>query len=141
MKKLLFLFCIISLTFVSCNSSKSVVKLTDSKWTLVSMDNKPLQLKGEDNEVFLQFNEAEKKVSGRAGCNRFFGTYEQNGKKLKFSQIGATRMACPDINMEVESKFFQVLDKTGTFSIKDNELSLINDESVLATFKMAKTQE
>jgi hypothetical protein len=42
------------------------------------------------------------KVAGSGGCNRFFGSYMQEGEKLSFSPLGSTRMACPQGIMKRE---------------------------------------
>lgn len=69
----------------------------------------------------------------------FFGGYELDGKTLKFSQMGSTRMACPD--MEVESAFFKMLENTDRFEIKDHTLLLMNRNQVLAEFKSEPLKE
>lgn len=133
MKKLLFFFCFVAFALVSCKSSKTIVPLTGVKWVVETIDGKKLQLKENTSEVSMQFNEAEKRVNGVAGCNRFFGGYEVDGGKLKFSHMGATRMACPD--MDVEQMFFKMLENTDSYSIKDNKLSLLQNGKVLAVFE------
>lgn len=102
MKSLLLLFCL-ALFGVSCNSSKNMAKLDGVKWELKSLNDREVKFTDNNSEVYLQFNEAEKKVSGRGGCNRFFGNYEMDGDKLKFSPLGATRMACPACNWKRSS--------------------------------------
>ena len=88
------------------------------------------------DQIFIQFNEAEHRVNGRGGCNRFFGNYEMESSSLKFSPMGATRMACPDLQTETE--FFQMLDGVDGYSIKDNKLSFLSKNKVVAVFKKAE---
>ena len=88
------------------------------------------------DQIFIQFNEAEHRVNGRGGCNRFFGNYEMESSRLKFSPMGATRMACPDLQTETE--FFQMLDGVDGYSIKDNKLSFLSKNKVVAVFKKAE---
>jgi heat shock protein len=135
MKSLLLLFCL-ALFGVSCNSSKNMAKLDGVKWELKSLNDREVKLTDNNSEVYLQFNEAEKKVSGRGGCNRFFGNYEMDGDKLKFSPLGATRMACPDLQLETE--FFKALETVDTYSIKDGLLSLKSKDKVVAVFNKAE---
>ena len=135
MKSLLLLFCL-ALFGVSCNSSKNMAKLDGVKWELKSLNDREVRLTDNNSEVYLQFNEAEKKVSGRGGCNRFFGNYEMDGDKLKFSPLGATRMACPDLQLETE--FFKALETVDTYSIKDGLLSLKSKNKVVAVFNKAE---
>lgn len=135
MKNLLLLFCLF-LMGVGCNSSKNMAKLNDVKWELKTLNNKEVKLTDKNSEVYIQFNEAEKKVYGRGGCNRFFGNYEMDGDKLKFSPMGATRMACPDL--QTENEFFQILDTVDTYTIKGGSLSLKSKGNIVAVFNKAE---
>lgn len=137
--KIVLWICTVIIALASCKSVESDVKLTERKWVLESMDGEKPQLKVAHNRVTMQFNDTEKRVSGMAGCNRFFGGYEMDGKKLKFSHMGATRMTCPDI--EVEMKFFKILEDTDNFQIKDHQLTLFQKNKVLAVFKGENTSE
>ena len=49
--------------------------------------------------------------------------------------MDATRMACPDL--QLENTFFRMLDEVDSFSIKDNRLSFLSKEKVVAVFKKA----
>lgn len=134
MKVLLMLACLLPFGMFSCNSSRNMVTLADVKWELASMEGKEIQIKeGAVRNVFIQFDEKEKRASGMAGCNRFFGGYEMDGSKLKFSHMGATRMACPEMN--VETAFFKVLEDTDNYIIKEHQLILRQKDKVLAVFK------
>lgn len=135
MKNLLLLLCF-ALLGVGCNSSKNMAKLEGVKWELKTLNDKEIKLVDNSSEVYIQFNEVEKKVNGRGGCNRFFGNYELDGDKLKFSPLGATRMACPDL--ELETEFFRVLETVDAYSIKDGQLSLKSKGKVVAVFNEAK---
>ena len=53
--------------------------------------------------------EADGRVSGRAGCNRYFGTSTIAGEQLSFGAMGATQMACAPALMDQETRFFQAL--------------------------------
>jgi heat shock protein HslJ len=50
------------------------------------------------------------RVTGRAGCNRFSGGWQQNAAKVTFGPIIATRMACAPALMEFEGKFLTTLE-------------------------------
>ena len=50
------------------------------------------------------------KIEGTTGCNRFFGSYLQDGAKVTFSGTGATKMAClQDGVMHQEAAFLAIL--------------------------------
>ena len=118
---------------VACRSSKRDPGLVGMKWILESVDGQKEEMKVAGNEIIMQFNDGEKRVTGMAGCNRFFGGYEADGNKLKFSHMGATRMTCPD--QETETGFFRILENTDAFRIRDRQLSLLQKGKVLALFK------
>ena len=75
MKSFLLVLCV-ALSVVGCNSSKNMAKLSGVKWVLQTLNDKELSLTDPNSEIFIQFNEAEHRVNGRGGCNRFFGNYE-----------------------------------------------------------------
>lgn len=57
-----------------------------------------------------------KRIYGNAGCNRMMGGLELDSLKpgvIHFTQVGATRMMCPD--MDVETKVLGVLDKVNGY--------------------------
>lgn len=133
MKSLLILLFIIFGGIGSCDSAKEAAKLKDVKWILETMNGEKVKLSEPGKEMFMQFDITESRVSGSAACNRFFGNFELDGTKLKFSPMGATRMACPDL--QKENEFFQMLDKVDGYAIKDNVLSFLSKDKVVATFK------
>jgi len=116
MKSFLLVLCV-ALSVVGCNSSKNMAKLSGVKWVLQTLNDKELSLTDPNSEIFIQFNEAE-------------------SSRLKFSPMGATRMACPDLQTETE--FFQMLDGVDGYSIKDNKLSFLSKNKVVAVFKKAE---
>ncbi|RHR76111.1 META domain-containing protein [Odoribacter sp. AF15-53] len=132
----MFFCCLITLCMASCKSAKESVSLTGVKWVAESLNGKEIKFKESESGVFVTFEANEKKVFGRAGCNRFFGAYEQDETQLTFSGMGATKMACPD--MDIETTFFKVLEDTKSFVIKNNKLTLKDDNNVIAVFKAEK---
>jgi len=62
----------------------------------------------EGNDLHLQFT-ADGKLSGNAGCNRFFGEYQLDGNGLAIGQLGVTEMACPEPAMSLEISFMEAL--------------------------------
>lgn len=56
--------------------------------------------------------------------------------QLTFSGMGATKMACPD--MDIETSFFKVLEDTKSFIIKNDKLTLKDSNNVIAVFKAQK---
>ena len=82
------------------------------------------------DNLSISFDDAAKKVSGFAGCNRFFGTYSTESNAIKFGELASTKMYCEGM-MEVEDQLLKALVQVSTFSVKDNQLNLRNNDSIL----------
>lgn len=61
------------------------------------------------NPVSLTFSED--RAYGNAGCNHWFASYQLDGQKLRFSEIGSTRKMCADHIMKQEQHFLELLSK------------------------------
>jgi putative lipoprotein len=53
--------------------------------------------------------DADGKVSGSTGCNRYFGKATLDGATLHFGPLATTYRACPPALMDQESKFLAAL--------------------------------
>lgn len=51
------------------------------------------------------------RLAGRAGCNRYTGSWARQGHEMRFGRIAATRMACAGPAMDIESRLFEMMDK------------------------------
>ena len=77
--------------------------LTGSRWQIVNVTFS--EVAGEAYR--LEFTE--NRVSGRAGCNRFSGSYRRTGdNELEFGPLAVTRMACPEPQMEHERAALEI---------------------------------
>lgn len=79
------------------------------------------------DSAFIGFDKKDKRVFGKAGCNRFFCSYEDKGNKISLSEnIGATKMMCDPEAMEFEDNFLQNFQ--GLFEImKDNNVIVLDN--------------
>ncbi len=142
MKGILFSFVILTAltSLTSChtaNQSTGSASIIGKNWKLVELNGVTVQSSGQLNrEPHMILNATENRVNGNGSCNSFFGTYELKGDNgISFSKIGSTKMACPDNVMQVESQFFQVLETTNSFTLKNDTLFLTKaDMSPLAKF-------
>lgn len=117
----------------ACNGGNRE-SLEGTLWKLTSMPGIPAEAIASEVDAFtLQFDAAESMVAGRTNCNRFFGRYELKGRELEFENMGMTRMACPD--MQYEDMFVRMLDDVDSYRIRRGELTLYDDEHVVAVFK------
>jgi putative lipoprotein len=94
----------------------SQTTLAGTTWVLASAGKRPPSISFA----------ADSKVAGSGGCNRFFGSYMQNGEDLSFSPLGATRMACPAGIMKMEQGFFDMLAKVSKARIDASTLVLLD---------------
>ena len=59
------------------------------------------------NPVSLTFSED--RAYGNAGCNHWFASYQLDGQKLRFIEIGSTRKMCAEHIMKQEQHFLELL--------------------------------
>lgn len=109
------------------------------QWRLIQMNGKSLQ----NATAFMDFDISNNKVSGNAGCNRFFGTYTTNGSQITFGQMGSTRMACTDpAKSKLERDFLALLGKGSyTFDVADQTLNLYQNNNLVLMFGMFNAEK
>lgn len=85
-------------------------------------------------ERFVRFEEA--RVSGHAGCNRFFGAYSFDGQAVKIGPLATTRMSCAPAIMEAERAWLGLLTAARTVDATHKTLVLRDGAGVaLATLR------
>ncbi|MAY40564.1 MULTISPECIES: META domain-containing protein [Spongiibacter] len=97
--------------------------VTGRYWTLVELNGKALE--PSPQTPYFSLDSETGRITGYAGCNRFFGGYELDAaaSRLRFTQLASTMMACPD-RRETEAAFMDMLRSIDNFSISDETLSL-----------------
>ena len=62
-------------------------------------------------------------VTGYAGCNNYFGSYQVEGDQLRFSEIGSTEMLCsePEGVMQRERDYLGALELAESYQITDDQ--------------------
>lgn len=80
--------------------------LAGTSWLVEAMGGTAIVAGSEPQISF----DADGKIHGTTGCNRFFGSYAQTGAAIAFSGVGMTKMACmADGVMEQETAFGAIL--------------------------------
>ncbi|KZY47187.1 hypothetical protein A3731_08410 [Roseovarius sp. HI0049] len=69
--------------------------------------------------------DADGRVSGRTGCNRFSGIYMLDGEGLGFGQMGVTMMGCPEAMMTQEQRLLDALQHVVRFDIDETGALLL----------------
>jgi len=108
------------------------------QWYLTAVGGSPVSPMADDEQPHMLLDPAQKKATGFAGCNHFFGGYELDGSSLIFGPMGATRMACPDFETGLEASVFKALENTRIWEKTDGELLLLDGDTVLARFSQGK---
>ena len=105
--------------------------LNDTVWTVIMLNQMPAA-----DGIKTEVRFADGRISGTAGCNRFFGTYTQSKNVLTFGSVALTEMMCPEKQMAQEEAFLELLSGpvTERYSV-DGHLILANDKGNRATLR------
>ena len=123
---------------VTTDSTVGAAELRGTNWLLVAVGDKPVTVTDSNRAAHIILQPNSKQVAGSGGCNRMFGTYELNGDALRFSGVGATKMACKD-GMDTEAAFLPVLLRVNRWRISGQQLELSDSAGVvLARFAARK---
>jgi heat shock protein HslJ len=113
-------------------------RIEDRRWQLVELNGRSIELAAGRDRPYLELEATEARATGNASCNRFFGSYElAAGNRIRFEpNIGATMMACPEL--ELEREFLDALASVDNYTLGDGTLSLNRARMVpLARFRAA----
>ncbi len=106
----------------SNQAASEPVDILNKTWYLESVT-----LAGKSEHIFpATLVVGEQKITGKGGCNNFFGKYELIGDKITLSKIGATRMYCQDAS-KFETKYLRALESVTSYTQKENRLVLTWD--------------
>lgn len=119
-----------------CQTAKTSDSLAGD-WLLVELGGEPVELADKERAPSISFDDVASRAEGFAGCNNFFGNYSVDGASLTFGPIGATRMACPGPDDDIETRYLAALGHTRSWRIKGRKLQLLAEDVVLAQFTPA----
>jgi putative lipoprotein len=100
--------------------SAAGLALADTEWALETVAGEPID---SERAITVAFD-AGGRVTGNAGCNRFFGSYVVEGEKIAVGHLGATQMACPPEQMAQEERFLDALGRVDRASLREGLLVL-----------------
>lgn len=109
----------IALIALLATGSFAAERLGGGRWQLVELNGKKLA----NSQIYVEFDEEKMRLSGHAGCNRFFGAYGLTGNNVALTGIGSTKMACmqPGV-MRTEAAFLRAL--SDATKIRENGMNL-----------------
>lgn len=137
-RNFLFALTLIMVTLLSscCGCHKAIKNprtLVSNEWMLKEMNSQSDIVKDDNNSFVIAFDDVEKRISGMAECNRFFGSYTlEPVHKISFSALGATRAMCP--NMSYETEFLQTIQDVDSYTIDGDVLLLQKGGDVVLIF-------
>ena len=115
-------------TIFSCGSftekTPTVDDLAGKTWVLTNIGNLSAS---KEVKTTIQFSE-DNQVSGNAGCNSYFGSYELVDGSFTVSAIGSTKKMCPENVMSQEDNFIVTLDGANSIKMFGDNLVIYSDE-------------
>ncbi|KKB52322.1 hypothetical protein HMPREF1212_00470 [Parabacteroides sp. HGS0025] len=85
---------------ISCSEAKVDAKNLEGKWNVIEVKGEKILKEG---LPYMEFDMAQKKLHGNAGCNMFNTTVtldDNNVSSITIAPGAATMMACPDMATE-----------------------------------------
>lgn len=109
--------------FASCggedDDAEAPASLDGSSWTLVEGMDVTIP---DDVAMTIAFEAG--RASGSGGCNRFTGSYEQDGESISLGRVASTRMACDEEVMSAERAYLSALESVSSWSATGGVLVL-----------------
>lgn len=108
-------------TYSAAPQAEAGFQLAGKEWVLVELNGSPIAESPKPATLNLT---TDNKINGHGGCNRYFGSYEiLPEKRIRFSGVGATKMACMQ-GMDTEQALFAVFSQADSYSLTGSTLSL-----------------
>lgn len=128
MNKKYFAAAALACALMSCGTGKNSVAVVDftGEWNIVEVNGEKVSA---ENAPFLGFDKDGHRLYGNAGCNHLMGSFELdtlNAGKVKFGQVAATRMMCPD--MTLEQNVLEALNKVAGYETVGEDVALNDAE-------------
>lgn len=102
--------------------------LTGGEWKVLTLSGTAMPSEGAPSIEFLP----EGRVAGHSGCNRYMGSWLQDGDALQLSQMAGTRMACEPAKMELEGAMFEALAKVKRVALTPGgALELLGEDGLI----------
>ncbi len=135
MNKITLLIFAVSILIGGCSSSKQTgvayEDLKNTRWVLKELNSKPVV--DTEKDIYIIFRLTGNKFDGFGGCNKFFGNYDYDGKTLKLSNFGSTKMFC--VEDKYETGFFDALNSFDDHNIVEKYLYLYKKGKIIAKFE------
>ena len=124
---------VLALGGVACGED-SPPSINDTSWVLQFYGTQAApQSPVDDSAITAEFDGAEAKLTGSAGCNSYFAEYAIEGDGLTFFALAWTERFCqdPDGVMDQELAYLTALGSVDRFEVVDTTLRLFYSGGVL----------
>lgn len=143
MKKMLLLLTIV-VSVAACKNQKKPeipqVSLQNTRWQLKAIDGVDVVYPEHAKPADLLLEEGTDRISGFGACNRFFGSYESDGKgMIKFSRMASTQMACVE-TMGIENRYLGAFERVDAYEVDGETLYLKDGDKIVLTLTVAKEE-
>lgn len=134
MEKKLFVILFLFLTFFGLKAENNNLKTdTDSTiynrvWVLSRLNNRKINYKQGQERITLVITSENEYASGSSGCNTYVGQVLIKRNHIMFRDIGVTKMACPEENIQTERIYLNNLNEIDAWAIIDEDLYLYKNE-------------
>ena len=140
MKKFYAVFLIFSFV-ISCDDPYNLMdtheQLIGTSWNLEEIEG---DIVSDQLISTIEFSE-KNKISGLAGCNRYFSSYVIGNTGFKVGEIALTKMLCPKKFVDHENNFIRSI-QSATYLKLDNEMLHIHsvDKKILLKFSRIQSK-
>ena len=141
MKKVFVLIGIFTMFVLNCfvlsayAQKRNIYTLNKTSWELAKIQQKDKILsipKGTN----ITINFSKDRINGHSAVNTYFGNYKIQNNILILPNVGSTEMAGPQELMDIERKFFDILQSSPKISYDKETLTLSNNKGEIWTFKV-----
>ena len=141
MKKVFVLIGIFTMFVLNCfvlsayAQKRNIYTLNETSWELskIQQKDKILSIPKGTN---ITINFSKDRINGHSAVNTYFGNYKIQNNILISPNVGSTEMAGPQELMDIERKFFDILQSSPKISYDKETLTLSNNKGEIWTFKV-----
>ena len=141
MKKVFVLIGIFTMFVLNCfvlsayAQKRNIYTLNETSWELskIQQKDKILSIPKGTN---ITINFSKDRINGHSAVNTYFGNYKIQNNILILPNVGSTEMAGPQELMDIERKFFDILQSSPKISYDKETLTLSNNKGEIWTFKV-----
>jgi len=140
MKKIITLSTLVLIVlFISCNGAKKASATASNEIITGKYEIRAIQGEPFNGKLFIMIDTSEKRISGKTGCNSYFGNYTISRNDFTFGPIGATEMYCEENVMKIENSLFEAFRNTTSYNFDNNMLTLSSKENGKVLVKLYHT--